>query len=373
VIAVVPVRGGLLAAGSEEAIAEAGGLAVVAGDGAAEAAAELAERASALRAGGECRELRALELGASFRPAEWAIAIAPHVESAAVVVLPASPDGRDLAPRLATLLKRPLLAGAIEVTREGAALAWRQGRQVVRFGAEGPFVATLLPGSRSALAALGGGDGGMGEVTPGGASPGDGAPRGGTSSGGGTARAYDGGRARAAPTVLELTSPVSGGSQPGSDAGEDGVVGLSVRGSDPELLEVIAADPAVMDLAEAERIVAAGAGLGGPEQLALLEVVATKLGASLGATRVVTDAGWLGHDRQIGTTGVSVRPRCYLAFGISGAAQHVGGLGAPRHVVSVNIDRSCPMMAMSELALVTDAKALVEVLARRLTECEADP
>jgi len=130
----------------------------------------------------------------------------------------------------------------------------------------------------------------------------------------------------------------------------------------------MAADPAVMDLTEADRIVAAGGGLGGPEQLAMLEVVAARLGASLGATRVVTDAGWLGHDRQIGTTGVSVRPRCYVAFGISGAAQHLGGLGSPRHVVSVNLDRSCPMMAMADLALVTDAGALVAVLARRLTE-----
>jgi electron transfer flavoprotein alpha subunit len=142
--------------------------------------------------------------------------------------------------------------------------------------------------------------------------------------------------------------------------------------SDPDLLEVMPADPAVMDLAEAERIVAAGYGVGGAEQLAMLEMVAAKLGASVGATRVVTDAGWIGHERQIGTTGVSVRPRCYLAFGISGAAQHIGGLGSPRRIVSVNLDRSCPMMAMADLALVTDAQALIEVLARRLGDHTGD-
>jgi len=136
--------------------------------------------------------------------------------------------------------------------------------------------------------------------------------------------------------------------------------------ADAQLVEVMAADPAVMDLEEASRIIGAGAGIGGPQQVATLQLVAAGLGASVGATRVVTDAGWLGHDRQIGTTGVSVRPRCYVAFGVSGAAQHVGGLGTPRHVVSVNSDRSCPMTAMADLALVTDASGMIDALARRL-------
>jgi len=141
---------------------------------------------------------------------------------------------------------------------------------------------------------------------------------------------------------------------------------MSADLADPELLEVLDADPAVIDLAEADRILAAGAGIGGPECLATLQYVAASLGASVGATRVVTDAGWLDHDRQIGTTGVTVRPRCYVAFGVSGAAQHIGGLGTPRHVISVNIDRSCPMMAMADLALVTDAREVLDILARRL-------
>ena len=72
---------------------------------------------------------------------------------------------------------------------------------------------------------------------------------------------------------------------------------------------------------------------------------------------MATDAGWTGYDRQIGTTGVAVNPELYIAFGVSGAAQHTGGLGAPRHIVSVNTDPSCPMMAMADLGLVTDARA----------------
>jgi len=104
----------------------------------------------------------------------------------------------------------------------------------------------------------------------------------------------------------------------------------------------------------------------GPAAMTLLQRVSSALGASMGATRVVTDAGWVGFERQIGTTGVTIDPDLYVAFGISGASQHTGGLGAPTHIVSVNIDPSCPMTAMADLGLVTDAGELLRVLAGRL-------
>jgi electron transfer flavoprotein alpha subunit len=126
-----------------------------------------------------------------------------------------------------------------------------------------------------------------------------------------------------------------------------------------------------VDLAEARRILGGGAGLvpagaDGAAAMRLLAQVAEALGASAGATRVVTDAGWMSYDRQIGTTGVAVRPELYVAFGISGAAQHVGGLGAPEHVVSVNTDSSCPMTLMADLGIVADALAVLAELAERL-------
>jgi len=127
----------------------------------------------------------------------------------------------------------------------------------------------------------------------------------------------------------------------------------------------------VVDLAEARRIVGGGAGqvpagADGAAMMRLLADVGAALGASAGATRVVTDAGWMSYDRQIGTTGVSVNPELYLAFGISGAAQHIGGLGTPDHVVSVNTDPSCPMTAMADLGIVADAPAVLTELAKRL-------
>ena len=74
----------------------------------------------------------------------------------------------------------------------------------------------------------------------------------------------------------------------------------------------------------------------------------------------------MSYDRQIGTTGVTVDPELYVAFGISGAAQHVGGLGTPEHVVSVNTDPSCPMTLMADLGIVADAPSVLAALADRL-------
>ena len=150
-------------------------------------------------------------------------------------------------------------------------------------------------------------------------------------------------------------------------------LGADVADDDPDLVELLEPDLHTMDLADATRVVAGGAGLvaglddrRATEVFTLLGAVAAALGGSAGATRVATDAGWTGYERQIGTTGVTVDPDLYVALGVSGAAQHIGGLGAPRHVVSVNTDPSCPMTAMADLGLVTDAGALLAELARRL-------
>jgi electron transfer flavoprotein alpha subunit len=142
---------------------------------------------------------------------------------------------------------------------------------------------------------------------------------------------------------------------------------------DPQLIALLEPDLHTMDLWDAVRVLSGGAGLAAglddhqaTGMFAVLGEVAAALGGSAGATRVATDAGWTGYERQIGTTGVTIDPELYVAFGISGAAQHIGGLGAPRHIVSVNTDGSSPMTAMADLGLVTDAKALLLELALRL-------
>ncbi|MBX6389546.1 MAG: electron transfer flavoprotein subunit alpha/FixB family protein, partial [Frankia sp.] len=324
--AVVVARAGQLPPAGAEAAAEAGGRVLVVGSGAAEAATAL-HRATG---GGPAGEVWWSDTGPGLRAGSLAAMLAPVLAEADLVVLPASADGRDLAPRLAAELGVPLLAGAIAagLGPDGEAradLSRLDDRLLVTATCPAPAVVTLLPGARSAHPAP--------AATGVPAQPAGG------------------------PVALALPAPPDG-----------------VR--DVEVIEVVEPDPATMDLAEAPRVVGGGAGLVARSgaladvpptaAFALLGRVAAALGATAGATRVVTDAGWLGYDRQIGTTGVTLDPQLYIAFGVSGASQHTGGLGAPRHVVSVNTDPSCPMTAMADLGLVTDAGGLLVELARRL-------
>ena len=107
------------------------------------------------------------------------------------------------------------------------------------------------------------------------------------------------------------------------------------------------------------------------ERFRQLDRFAARVGGVMGATRVITDRAWVHHDRQIGTTGVVVDPVLYLSFGVSGAVQHTSGLDHPRHIVSVNTDPHCPMMAMSDLAIVADANATLDELLDLLDAGEA--
>ncbi len=315
-IAVIPVRSGQLPVGAFEAARATGGVSLVIGDGTAAAAEELLGVT-----GSEPSRVRRCELG-TYSPASFAARLSQVLEREDVIVLPATPDGRDLAPHIAACLGRPLLAGAIELSARGARVTRFGGAQIVDLVTAGPFVATVVPLAGAALRRS--------------------APR---------ADATEG------ETEVELV-----------ELADDGGDAVDPSPSGPEVIAVLPPLPATVDLSEADRIVSGGGGLGGVDEFTVLEDVAALLGASVGATRVVTDAGFVDHSRQIGTTGVSVRPRCYVAFGVSGAAQHVGGLGEPHHVISVNLDASCPMMAMSDLAIVADAAATLRALAERLAE-----
>jgi len=321
VLAVVVVRDGQLPLGADETVTEAGGAALVVGSGTRAAAGELDSG----------RQVWLLERS-SVAPGALAAALAPVLSGVRMVVLPASQDGRDLAPRLAVAMGRALLAGAVRCALHEVELTRLDDRLLLRVAVERPAVVTLRPGR------------------PGGAGP----------------------AGQTVVTELPAAEPGTPAAEPGTPAAEPGTPAAE-RGTDwdAESVEVLQPEPSTVDLAEARRIVGGGAGLvpagtDGEAVMRLLADVAAALGASAGATRVVTDAGWMGYDRQIGTTGVAVSPELYVAFGISGAAQHVGGLGEPAHVVSVNTDPSCPMTLMANLGIVADAPAVLAVLADRL-------
>lgn len=148
---------------------------------------------------------------------------------------------------------------------------------------------------------------------------------------------------------------------------------IDIGPADAHVVDVLPPDVSTMDLAEARRILGGGAGLDAADRFDQLTAIATAIGASVGATRVITDRSWVEHDKQIGTTGVVVDPDLYVAFGISGAVQHTSGLGRPDHVISVNVDPHCPMMQMSDLAIVSDANATLDALQAALAEVDRVP
>ena len=259
---------------------------------------------------GIATEVTTVEL-ADFLPGAWAHALAPLLADEPAVVLPGSPDGRDLAPRAG---RRCCTARSSPAPRPSARSGW----------------------SWRATAAA--------SCTP---------ARPARSSSPPCSRAF----AASKPTQTWLRQR--------STAVERHA---RRRATTPLVLAVHPPNPATVDLAEAPRIVGGGAGLDGPERIAQLAHVGAALGASMGATRVVTDRGWVAHERQIGTTGVVVDPELYLAFGVSGAVQHTSGLGNPAHIISVNTDQHCPMMQLADLAIVADANETLAALDALLTE-----
>jgi electron transfer flavoprotein alpha subunit len=125
-------------------------------------------------------------------------------------------------------------------------------------------------------------------------------------------------------------------------------------------------DPRSVRLAQADRIVAAGLGIGSPELLPSVQELADLLGAALGASRPLADRGWVPFERQIGTTGQQVSPRLYVAIGVSGATQHLAGVRGAETVVAINTDPACPMMARATVAAVGDAGRVLPALLGRM-------
>jgi electron transfer flavoprotein alpha subunit len=120
-----------------------------------------------------------------------------------------------------------------------------------------------------------------------------------------------------------------------------------------------------IELEVAEKIVAGGRGVG-REGFTHVAAFARLLGAAVGATRVATDQGWIEHARQIGATGKSVRPKLYIACGISGAAQHTSGVREAQMVIAINPDRSAPIFALADLGLLGDANQVLPLAAEMI-------
>jgi electron transfer flavoprotein alpha subunit len=128
------------------------------------------------------------------------------------------------------------------------------------------------------------------------------------------------------------------------------------------VIATLAPDAASLALTEADLIVSAG---GGVTAWDAFHAVAALLGAAEAGSRVVCDAGHLPRARQVGVSGTLVSPRCYLAFGIAGASQHLQGIAEAERVVAVNADPHADMLRRADLAVVADAQAVLPALAAR--------
>ncbi len=129
---------------------------------------------------------------------------------------------------------------------------------------------------------------------------------------------------------------------------------------------VEAAEGASIDLTEADRIVSGGRGMGGPENWSTLEGLAEALGAELGASRAVVDAGWRPHSEQVGQTGKTVTPELYVACGISGAMQHLAGMSRSKVIVAVNKDAEAPIFGVADYGIVGDVSEVLPALSEEV-------
>ncbi|HEY9724110.1 MAG TPA: electron transfer flavoprotein subunit alpha/FixB family protein [Oscillatoriaceae cyanobacterium] len=231
----------------------------------------------------------------------------------AVVLFPATSFGRDLASAVAAANKLGVAADASDLKVEGGAL------KVVRPIFGGNALVTLSgQGAQTLLVTV--------------------APK-----------AFERAQAGAGKTAEVVDVPVSG---------------VSPRTQIRQFVEEVASGKIALN--EAEIIVAGGRGVGSAEKFSIIEDLARALGAAVGASRAVTDAGWRPANEQIGQTGVTVKPKLYIAAGISGAVQHWVGMKESGYIIAINTDPEAPIMKVADLAIVGDLFKVIPELIKEI-------
>jgi len=131
-----------------------------------------------------------------------------------------------------------------------------------------------------------------------------------------------------------------------------------------KIIEKIKADE--VNLADAEVIVSGGRGLKKPEDFKLLQELAESLGGVVGSSRPLVDAGWISKDHQVGFSGNTVKPKVYIACGISGSPQHLFGMRDSDIIIAINKDPTAPIFNVSDYGIIGDLYEVVPLLIREI-------
>ena len=129
-----------------------------------------------------------------------------------------------------------------------------------------------------------------------------------------------------------------------------------------KFIEYIEAPLTGEDITQAEIIVSVGQGIGGPENISMIEEVAKSLGGVLACSRPVVDRNWLPKDRQVGISGKTVKPKVYIAIGISGAFQHVTAMQGSETIIAINKDPRAPIFGVADYGIVDDFQNVIPIL-----------
>jgi len=250
---------------------------------------------------------------ATYSPDAWAQALVGRAgeDAPAAILLPHAPLGRDLAPMLAARLRTGMLSDCIALEWDAGLVGTRSvyRRKLVareRVAGDAPAVATCQRGAFAPAAA------------------GDAAP------------------------VEHVAATI--------DA-------AAVRS---RTLGLEHADRGEADITAAKVVVAGGRGLGDADKFGLVQDLADALGGVMGASRPVVDQGWVPHNRQIGSSGITVRPKLYFALGISGAVQHVVGMRESDVIVAINKDGRAPIFEFAHYGIADDLFQVVPAIIEAL-------
>lgn len=170
------------------------------------------------------------------------------------------------------------------------------------------------------------------------------------------------------PVVVWLRARAFAPAEAGSEGSPATHAALDLDAATVRIVERVVEEQQGVKLEDATLIVAGGRGLGGPEPFTELQKLADAIGAEMAASRAACDAGWVPLNWQVGQTGKKVAPELYLAIGISGASQHLLGMGDSKVIAAINTDPDAPIFKHCTFGIVEDYKNVVALLTEKVAE-----